>query len=244
MRHSCRCDVLQLDHCVLTNEERDQVEYARVLGIVDVAKKFTVYIAAEGQTAEETAERIVVNRAPYFGTPKLMITDPHSGLASDVMNKLRRLVGIKEHGKSATRAKGNVTIVERLNQDSRLGIDDGFVKGGIRSRRDFRLCLSFALQKRNRVERDRRLSLARPMTGMKMRTVQTLALTEEDVQMPTELCENNEFAEKLKDMVQGFTESELVARDEVARKNALRRVNSNQTTNDTEECIVGGVLSY
>ena len=77
-----------------------------------------------------------------------------------------------------------------------------------------------------------------------MRTVQTLALAEEDVKMPTELCENSEFAEKLKDMVQGFTEFELVMRDEVARKNALRRDKADQKTKDTEEFIVGGVMSY
>ena len=41
--------------------------------------------------------------------------------------------------------------------------------------------------------------------------------------MPVELCENSEFAEKPKDMAQGFTEFELVMRDEVAKKNALRR---------------------
>ena len=129
-------------------------------GIVDVATRFTVYIAAEGQTAEETAELIMVNWVPYFGIPKLMITDPHSGFASDIMNKLRRLVGIREHEKSAARAKGKVAIVERSNQDLRLSMDDGFAKGGIRSRRDFRLYLSFAMQKRNQVERDGRLSSA------------------------------------------------------------------------------------
>ena len=139
------------------------------------------------------------------------------------MNKVRHLVGIKEHEKSAPRAKGKVAIVERSNQDLRISMDDGFAKGGIRSRRDFRLYLSFAMQKRNQVERDGRLSPAQLMTGMKMRTVQTLALAEEDVDMPKDLGGNSEFAQRLRDMVQGFTEFEFVMRDEVARKNALRR---------------------
>ena len=47
----------------------------------------------------------------------LMITDPHSGFASDIMNKLRHLVGIREHEKSTARAKEKVAIVERSNQD-------------------------------------------------------------------------------------------------------------------------------
>jgi hypothetical protein len=206
---SCRCDVLQLDHCVLTNEEREQAGYAGVLGIVDVATRFTVYIAAEGQTSEETAELIMVNWAPYFGIPKLMITDLHSGFANDIMNKLRHLVGIREHEKSAARAKGKVAIVERSNQDLRLSMDTGFAKAGIRSRRDFRLYMSFAMQKRNQVERDGRLSLAQLLTGMKMRTVQTLTLAEEDVKMPAELCENSEFAEKLNEICRDLQTSSL-----------------------------------
>jgi hypothetical protein len=241
---SCRCDVLQLDHCVLTDEEREQAGYAGVLGMVDVATRLTVYTAAEGQTAEETAELIMIHWVPYFGVPKLMITDPHSGFASDIMNKLRHLVGIREHEKSAARAKGKVAIVERSNQDLRLSMDDGFAKGGIRSRRDFRLYLSFAMQKRNQVERDGRLSPVQLMTGMKVRTVQNLALQEEDVEMPRELCEDSEFAQRLKEMVQGFTEFEFVMRDEVARKNALRRDKSNQKTKDGDYLEVGSVWSY
>ena len=74
--------------------------------------------------------------------------------------------------------------------------------------------------------------------------MQTLALAEEDVQMPAELCENSEFAEKLKDRVQDFKEFELVMRDEVERKSAPRRNNADQKTKDTTEFSVGGVMSY
>ena len=191
--NSCRCDVLQLDHCALMNEKRGQVGYAGVWGIVDVDTRFTVYIAAEGQTTEERAELTMVNWVHCFGIPKLMITDPHLGFASDVMNKLRHLVGIREHEKSAARAKGKVAIVEKSNQDLRISRDDEFAKGGIRNRSDFRrLYLSFVMQKRNQVDRDGRLTPAQLMTGMKMRIVQTLALAEEDVKMPAELCENSD----------------------------------------------------
>ena len=59
-----------------------------------------------------------------------MITDPHSGFANDIVNKLRHLVGIREYEKSAARAKGKVAIMERSNQDLRISQDDGFAKGG------------------------------------------------------------------------------------------------------------------
>ena len=69
-------------------------------------------------------------------------------------------------------------------------------------------------------------------------------VAEEDVNMPTELSKNSEFAEKLKDMVQGFTKFEFVMKDEVARKYALRIDTSDQKTKDFEELNTGGVMRY
>ena len=51
--------------------------------------------------------------------------------------------------------------------DLRLALDDGFSKGGIKGRRDFRIHLSFAVQKRNQVEKQGRLALVQLVTGMK-----------------------------------------------------------------------------
>ena len=62
--------------------------------------------------------------------------------------------------------------------------------------------------------------------------------------MPGGLCENSEFAQKLKDMVQGFTKFEFIMRDKVARKNALRRDKLDQKTMDNVQIIGGGVWSY
>ena len=43
----------------------------------------------------------------------MLVTDPHSGFASDIMAEIRRIVGIREHDKAAGQAKGKVAIVER-----------------------------------------------------------------------------------------------------------------------------------
>ena len=51
---SKRCEVGQIDRCVLTKEGATQAGHAAVLSIVDVATKFTVFCAAEGQTTLET----------------------------------------------------------------------------------------------------------------------------------------------------------------------------------------------
>jgi hypothetical protein len=87
-----------------------------VLSIVDVATRFIVFCAADGQTALQTAELILTEWMPYFGVPKLLLSDPHSGFASEVMTCLRQLIGIKVHEKECTESEregGNSGTVTR-----------------------------------------------------------------------------------------------------------------------------------
>ena len=124
--------------------------------------------------------------------------------------------------------------MERSHVDLRLALDDGFSKGGIKGKRDFRIHLSFAMQKRNQVEKQARLAPVQLMTGMKVRTMTSLSLAQGDVQIPEDLCEDMEFVKRLGEVVKDFTECELVMRDEVARKNVLRRDKSDQQTRDVD----------
>ena len=127
--------------------------------------------------------------------------------------------------------------------DLRLALDDGFSKGGIKGRRDFRIHLRFSMQKRNQIEKQGRLAPVQLMTGMKVRTMTSLSLAQGEVQIPEDLCEDMEFVKRLGKLVKDFTEYELVMRDEVARKNALRRDKSDQQTRDVD-IEEGSVVSY
>ena len=91
--------------------------------------------------------------------------------------------------------------------DLRLALDDGFSKGGIKGRRDFRVHLSFAMQRRNQVEKQGRLAPVQLMTGMKVRTVASLSLAQGEVQIPKDLCEDMAFVERLEELVKDFTNS-------------------------------------
>ena len=110
-----RMKVLQLDHLVLTGEEKELAGCVGSLQIIDVATRIGVFCAADSQSAEETAWLLMVHWVPYYGVPDMLITDPHSGFASDVMAEIRRIVGIKSHDKAAARAKGKVAVVKRSN---------------------------------------------------------------------------------------------------------------------------------
>ena len=41
-----------------------------------------------------------------------LVTDPHPGFASEIMNELRKLLGIREHEKAAPREKSKTVDVE------------------------------------------------------------------------------------------------------------------------------------
>ena len=64
------------------------------------------------------------------------------------------------------------------------------------------------------------------------------------MQIPKDLCEDMAFVKRLEELVKDFTEYELVMRDEVARKNALRRDKSDQQTRDVDSEREGSEMSY
>ena len=90
-----RADVIQIDHFILDDEQKELAEYIGALSIVDVATRFAVYADAQGQTALETVVLLLIHWVPYFGISVLIISDPHSGFASEFMAELQKIVGVK-----------------------------------------------------------------------------------------------------------------------------------------------------
>ena len=194
--------MLQLDHLVLTNEEAELAGCLGSLQIIDVATRVGVFCAADSQSAEETAWLLMVHWIPYFGVPDLLITDPHSGFASEVMAAIRRIVGVKQHDVAAARAKGKVAIVERSNELLRSVLDDGFAKGDITDKRSFMMYLSFGMQKRNFIRKPGRRAFTELWCGQMVGTVRQMALAGDDFEMPKEMgSEQTEFMSRLKTLV-------------------------------------------
>ena len=119
-----RADVIQIDNFILEDDQKELAGCMGALSIVDVATWFVVYADAHGQTALETALEtavlLLIHWVPYFGILVLIISDPHSGFASEVMAELHRIVGVKERELSAARAKGKGAIVKRSRADFSL----------------------------------------------------------------------------------------------------------------------------
>ena len=185
-----RMKCAQLDHLILTYEEALLAGCIGSLQIIDVATRVGVFCAAMSQSAEETARLLFEYWIPYYGVPDLLITDPHSGFASDVMIEIQRIAGIKQHDKAAARAKERVAIVERSNELLRAVLDDGFAKGDINSVADFKLYLSFGMQQRNFIQRPGRLAYIQLWSGQLVGTVGRLAIGGRDVDIPEEMKGN------------------------------------------------------
>ena len=79
--------VMQMDHRKMTDAEMEAIsgEYCSVLTMCDVATRKVVYTPVDSKSAMETAVTIITEWIPDFGIPEIVITDPGSGFASEVM---------------------------------------------------------------------------------------------------------------------------------------------------------------
>ena len=92
--------------------------------------------------------------------------------------------------------------MERSHADLKWCIEDGFSKGGIRSLRDFRMHLSFAMQKRNHVAESGRIAPEELWSGQRVRTTRQLAIATGEIEIPAGIGkEGRQFVEMLKDLV-------------------------------------------
>ena len=107
-----------------------------ILIITDTATRVTSYEVVGGQSAQQTARVLYDRWIPYYGTPEAMVTDPHPGFASEVMNELRKLLGIREHEKAAPREKSKTIDVESRHNNLKKILTNGFMKGDIKSPKD------------------------------------------------------------------------------------------------------------
>jgi hypothetical protein len=142
-----RFAAIQIDHFVLPKEWADMCGATVILTITDTATRVTSYEVAMNQTAQETARILHDRWFPYYSTPTLLISDPHPGFASEVMEEYRKLFGIKGHDMAAARQKAKTGMVESRHNTLKDVLADGFAKGDIKNARDLQSYCSDAKAK-------------------------------------------------------------------------------------------------
>ncbi len=221
-----RGSVTQADHRVLTNKEKEAIqgEYTAVLTIVDIATRWVLYVPVRGQSALETAIVILTRWVPIWGMMDLLITDPHSGFASEVMREILRIAGIKGDAK-AQGDKGGVAVVERKHVILNRILTDGFLSGQIDCPRKFELAVAFAQVEEDQFRKSGQASHFELWTGQEARTVERLLMTDgKPVVLPAGVSHEDEaviefIAEQCGTLVYMANQR----RDEKSRQNAMKR---------------------
>ena len=103
-----RAVVVQMDHRKLTVAEMEAIggAYVAVLTMTDVATRKVIYEPVTSESAMETAMTIAMDWMPEMAVPEVIITDPGSGFASEVMACVYRILGVKERQVKERGAKG------------------------------------------------------------------------------------------------------------------------------------------
>jgi hypothetical protein len=221
-----RGSVTQADHRVLTNKEKEASggKYEAVLTIVDVATRWVLYVAVENQSALATAMVILTRWVPYWGMMDLLITDPHSGFASQVMKEILRIMGVKGDPKPQG-DKGGVAIVERKHVILNRVLADGFLSGQIDSAKKLELAVAFAQIEEDQFRKAGQVSYFELWTGQMARTSERLLLTDgKPVTVPPTTTEEDEdVINYVNSMCESLVYMANQHRDEKSRQSAMRR---------------------
>ena len=166
--------------------------------------------------------------------PRLLISDVHPRFASSCMSCVRQILGIKDHKINPREAKGSTAMLERRHLSLQLVIADGFAKGDINSRSDLEMCLALAMIRVNHGAAPGRASPFELWSGQEPTTVRSLAMHQEEVDIPPSMADDDKaFLVNLKRRLDDMLGYDIEVRDEVARKNAMRRDKAEQSTNKT-----------
>ena len=221
-----RGSVAQADHRVLTGKEKESIQegYTAVLTIVDIATRWVLYVPVKGQSALETAIVILTRWVPIWGMMDLLITDPHSGFASEVMREILRISGIRGDPK-AQGDKGGVAVVERKHVILNRVLADGFMSGQIDCPRKFELAVSFAQVEEDQFRKSGQASHLGLWTGQEARTVERLLMTDgEPVTLPKTVSrEDGAVVKFIAERCAALVYMANQRRDEKSRQNAMKR---------------------
>jgi hypothetical protein len=241
-----RMDVVMLDHVVLTEDRAKLAEVPVILTMMDVATRTSVFASAESQKAAESARLLLTHWVKIYSMPKLLISDAHPGFASETMACVRQILGIKDHKVNPREAKGSTAMLERRHLPLQLVMADGFAKGDINSRADLDMYLSMATIRVNQSAQPGRASPYELWSGQEPTTIRSLALHQGELAVPKTLnADDSVFVNKLKRRLEDMLAYDIEMRDEVSRKNAMRRDKADQQTNKTKfDLRVGDKVSY
>ena len=171
-----RAAVMQMDHRKMTGAEMEAIsgEYCSVLTMCDVATRKVVYTPVDSESAMETAITIITEWIPDFGIPEIIISDPGSGFASEVMRYIYQLLGVRDRQVKERDAKGAVSVVEAKHRVLNTVLADGFANGQITDGKKFKIFVKFAQIRETQTAKAGHVSQYELWCGQAPNTVESL----------------------------------------------------------------------
>ena len=168
---------------------------------------------------------IVMDWMPEMAVPEVIITDPGSGFASEVMACVYKILGVKERQVKERGAKGPVSVVEAKHRILNIVLSDGFASGSIKDARSFRVFTKFAQIRETQTARAGHVSQYELWCGQAPNTAESLIIASaEGVEMPTTISsKDQEAVQMIAQQCGRLVQYELELRDEKARANNMRR---------------------
>jgi site-specific DNA-cytosine methylase len=219
-----RLKVIQMDHYLLTTEQKEACGVELVLTITCTATQITSYEMVTHQTALSTAKTLWMRWIPFYGVPDMVITDPHPGFASEIMSHLRSFMGIKDHILAASGSKSKTGMVETRHNELTAALSDGFAKGAITNGEDLAMYLATAKKRHDQDREGSRITPFECLTGQKAASRMNLAMVKPHSVIPEALDnQSKQFCEMIKQQTAHLMSINLWKRDDVARSNTRRR---------------------
>ena len=177
-----RFGILQIDHKILTSEQAEATGYPAVLVMGDVSTRIVTAMKVESEDASTTAFGIYTQWVPHFGIPYLIQSDPKANLASETMEMLTYIIGVRDWQRGAVGASWHQGFVEHCNLTIGRAINQAYNRGDLSTSRGLDMAVSNAVTILNQHDSEADgTSAFQRSTGQRPRTITDVITCSEDI---------------------------------------------------------------
>ena len=231
--------VVYVDHFVLSGNIPALSGVSHILTLMCSRTSFSMFIVVDSDSARDTATAIHNRWYPLLGVPLMFKSDRGPGFASKCMESFRSMVGVKKWAFSAADDATHHSLLEHKHKLLDDVLSTAEAKGDIKSRADLEYYTASALGRQNLFSSSSDdFSPFEAITGQAPHVTSDLAT---DHDMPTPSAEvDKKFLKKVRFRVDDELAWSSQKRDEVARRNALRRDHVEQSSKTVRSSLVVG----
>jgi len=242
-----RWGITQVDYKILQKEIAEKCKHPAILVMTDITTGITAAAKATSEDAVTTGRIFYTNWIAQYAIPYLVISDPGSGLAANIMKTISQILGVHEWSYGAAHDSKHQAAVERKNAVFKKVIKAAWDRGALANAEDLDLVIAEALIVINQLTNTHGTTAYERAYMAKPRTVhQTqLASSIDNIQIPTENEMDQKFIKQLANIQKTLLQDYHIHKEHRARSNALYREHTEKSkTTTTFDLRIGDTISY